>query len=127
MSEPYFICAHNWQTTLSLHTHTNSAINVAGCGENHSYYILTLKDSQAVRPKLVLATAKHQRASWEKKSQRSTLTIYTNLALRHSCFQCYVALFSEYFFDVFSLHFFFFFCHECVLSQWYTHKSLRAI
>lgn len=34
-------------------------------------------DSRAVRPKLTLATVKQQRASWEKKSQRCMLNIYT--------------------------------------------------
>ena len=53
-----------------------------------------------------------QKALWEKKSYRSTIS--TNLGMRNSYFQYCAALFSGYFLDVFSLHFF---VHTCVLSQ----------
>ncbi len=114
----------NFTFPVYLHTQ-NSVINVAGCRKTPSYHILAFpwQDSHAVRPELTLATTKHQRALWEKKSQRSPLTIYTNLASR-DLFSVPCSFILQMLLQCFLMALL---VHACVLLQEYTHKSLRAI
>lgn len=80
MSDP-FICTRNYacRATVPSHTHTQQC---------HKYSSLSRSKAVSLRdPSSCWQTTKHQGAPWEKKSQRSMLTIYTNLAFVSSVLQ----------------------------------------